>query len=86
MGDIVNLSARLMAAAAEHAPKEGVLVDAATFSTLRTHYDFNESLPAIQVKGKEGLVPMCVESNPLCVIHVAHACTMLQRLWVIYVV
>ena len=56
MGDIVNLSARLMVAAADYAPEQGVLVDAATFSALRMHYDFDETLPEISVKGKEDLV------------------------------
>eukprot|EP00038_Savillea_parva_P004006 m.132924 g.132924 ORF g.132924 m.132924 type:complete len:1339 (+) comp11346_c1_seq2:580-4596(+) len=52
MGDMVNLSARLMAAAGTYAPKQGVLVDAATFAITRGQFGFIENLPCLKVKGK----------------------------------
>ena len=50
MGDVVNLSARLMSAAKTH----GILTDLSTFKASETTYEFEE-LEAIPIKGKTGL-------------------------------
>lgn len=50
MGDVVNLSARLMSAAKQH----GILADATTFKAAESTYEFEE-LEAIPIKGKTGL-------------------------------
>ncbi|MFQ5615277.1 MAG: AAA family ATPase, partial [Anaerolineales bacterium] len=51
IGDVVNLSARLMQAAGAPATGAGILCDAATYQTARRRVSF-KTLPPVRVKGK----------------------------------